>query len=72
MFNFLILCQTVAGQVLQGPNICETVSGARSFATKHSFSTDKGMWYGAKFLSYKIMFTLGILICINMYLFLSK
>ncbi|KAI3500327.1 hypothetical protein L1887_36146 [Cichorium endivia] len=24
-----------------GPNICETVFGARSFATKHSFSTHK-------------------------------
>ncbi|CAH1444866.1 unnamed protein product [Lactuca virosa] len=32
---------TVAGQVLQGPNTSETVSGARLFATKHSFSTDK-------------------------------
>lgn len=30
--------QAVSGQALQGSNI-----GARSFATKHSFSTDKGM-----------------------------
>ncbi|PWA37364.1 NADH dehydrogenase [Artemisia annua] len=31
----------VAGPVLQGPNFRGTVSGERSFATKHSFSTDK-------------------------------
>ncbi|KVI10715.1 hypothetical protein Ccrd_010879 [Cynara cardunculus var. scolymus] len=33
--------KVVAGQALQGPNFHGTISGARSFATKHSFSTDK-------------------------------
>ncbi|XP_071729998.1 NADH dehydrogenase [ubiquinone] iron-sulfur protein 8, mitochondrial-like [Rutidosis leptorrhynchoides] len=38
-FRYRLLA--VAGQALQGPNIFGTVSGARTFATKHSFSTDK-------------------------------
>lgn len=33
----------MAGQALQGPNSVGAICGERSFATKHSFSTDKGL-----------------------------
>uniref|UniRef100_A0A1S4C3A5 NADH dehydrogenase [ubiquinone] iron-sulfur protein 8, mitochondrial-like n=1 Tax=Nicotiana tabacum TaxID=4097 RepID=A0A1S4C3A5_TOBAC len=35
----------LAGQAWQGTNACNgTLLGTRTFATKHSFSTDKGLY----------------------------
>lgn len=45
----------MAGQALQGSNHYGTMYGTRSFATKHSFSTDKGLCFALNFLTFKLL-----------------